>query len=107
MGFRLAGGAYQVMEPAADGSHVSDELGLRLCPAGSHLGLYELRTGARLLPVDDALRLLEETQSRVEEMQSRVARTEHELAQQQQKSAELEAEVERLRKVQKRRRQDG
>jgi Uma2 family endonuclease len=86
LGFGLVDGAYQVMQPAADGSLVSDELGLRLCPEGNHLGLYDVKTGARLLPIDDALRLLEEMQTRV---------------------AELEAEVERLRKARKKRRHNG
>jgi len=86
LGFRLAGSAHRPMKPAANGSLISDELGLRLSPEGKHLGLYDMNTGTRLLPVGDALQMLEETQTRL---------------------AQLEAELDRLRKVRKKSRKNG
>ena len=69
MGFRLKGSAYQPMQTQADGSLVSEELGLRLVPEGSNLALYDLKTGAKLLPIEEALNLLEEMQTRAAELE--------------------------------------
>src|SRR5207237_9765318 len=70
LGFRLQGSAYRPMKPEADGSLISEELGLRLVPEGTNLALYDLKTGGKLLPIEDALNLLEETQKRAAELEA-------------------------------------
>jgi hypothetical protein len=97
MGFRYVGGEYQPMVPAADGSLVSAELGLRLCPEGDYLGLYDIKTGEKLLPMEDALRLLDVTQRQIASAEERIRQAERELEKERRKSAELESQVKRLR----------
>jgi hypothetical protein len=87
LGFRFQRGDYHPMAPAADGSLISNELGLRLHPAGENLELYDRKSGARLLPIDDALRLLDETQE--------------ELQKERRRSAELLSALKRLRREKK------
>jgi len=62
-GYRLAGGRYEPLVPAADGTLTSREAGLLLTPEGARLRLRDAATGERLLwteEVDEALRAAEE-----------------------------------------------
>lgn len=52
-GFRLVGGGYQKISPAADGSLVSETLGLILQSEGDQLRLRDRATGEPLLWVDE------------------------------------------------------
>jgi hypothetical protein len=79
-GFRTVRGRSVPMKPAADGSLVSKELGLRLVPQGPMLRLIDLRTGRPVL-------------TRAERAEQERQRAEHE----RERVRELEAEVERLR----------
>jgi Uma2 family endonuclease len=113
-GFRLARGKYVELQPAEDGSLISEELGLRLLPEGIMLRLIELKTGKPVLTrAEQAARALE--QARLERRKTRAARrqaaTERQKAedekhraaeekqradQEQQRAATLAAEVQRL-----------
>jgi len=79
LGFRYVRSVYQPMIPAADGSLVSEELGLRLCPEGDYLGLYDVKTGDKLLPMEDALQLLDDTQKELQKQSRQLAELKDEL----------------------------
>jgi hypothetical protein len=79
-GHRLIGGQYVPIAADAAGALVSEQLRLRLCVEGGHLGLYRLDTGERLLTDAEALRA--EAEARQAEAEARQA---------------AEAEVARLR----------
>ena len=55
VGYRLIGGRYEPLVPAADGSLPSNELGLRLVPEGPVLRLIDMRTGQRLVDLSETL----------------------------------------------------
>jgi hypothetical protein len=103
IGYRYSRAGYQPMMPAADGSLTSDELGLRLVPEGDNLALYDLKTGEKLLAPDELSRKFDETRQLLAEVEERSHRAEEELEKERQKAAELEAELKRLRKSEKRR----
>jgi Uma2 family endonuclease len=86
-GFRTVRGRSVPMKPAADGSLVSKELGLRLVPEGTMLRLIDLKTGRPVLTRAERA----EQERRRAQLERRRARQERERAR------ELEAEVERLR----------
>jgi Uma2 family endonuclease len=67
MGYRLFKGKYQPIKTAPDGSLISKELGLRLVPEGENLALYDIKTGERLLS-------LEELHEKHAELQAEVGR---------------------------------
>jgi Uma2 family endonuclease len=67
MGYRLVKGRFKAIKTAADGSLVSKELGLRLVPEGENLAMYDLKTGERLLS-------LEELHAQNDALQAEVAR---------------------------------
>lgn len=67
-GYRLAGGEYLRMAPAADGALISEALGLRLRPEPGRLGLFDLATGERLL------RPAEMAEARVAALEAELAR---------------------------------
>ncbi len=67
MGYRLVKGRYKTIKPNADGSIRSKELGLRLVPEGRSLAMYDLKTGERLLSLD-------ELHEKHEKLQAEVAR---------------------------------
>ncbi len=54
-GFRLRGRTYRPLKPAAAGSLVSKELGLRLVPEGTLLRLIDARTGEKVLTKDERI----------------------------------------------------
>ena len=92
-GFRLRGGKYVELKPAADGSLVSKELGLRLLPEGELLRLIDLRTGQAVL-----------TRLERAEKESQRAEAERQNAEAERRRAEtLAAEVRRLRQMLNRR----
>jgi Uma2 family endonuclease len=74
-GYRLRGPRYARLKPAADGSLLSEELGLRLLAEGSMLRLLEARTGLPIWTRDEraahAARRAEEEKRRAEEEKRR------------------------------------
>jgi Uma2 family endonuclease len=70
-GFRTVKGQPVPMKPAADGSLVSRQLGLRLKPEGAMLRLIDLATGE---PVLTRLEAREQEQRRVEELKAELQR---------------------------------
>jgi Uma2 family endonuclease len=100
-GFRLVDGAYLPMEPAADGSLTSEELGLRLVPEGGMLRLIDARTGAPVLTRQEQLAQRDE---QLAQRDQQLAQRDQQLAQQQEqfdaerrRADELAAELARLR----------
>jgi Uma2 family endonuclease len=79
-GFRTVKGKPVPMRPAADGSLVSKQLGLRLVPEGEMLRLINVQTGERVLTrVERAA----EAERRAEALEAEVARLREELRRQQ------------------------
>lgn len=66
LGYRLIGGRYEALRPAADGSLPSAELGLRLRPEGMALSLVDPRTGQRLPTPPEAYRAAQEARRQAE-----------------------------------------
>jgi Uma2 family endonuclease len=83
MAYRLVGDEYEEMRYEDDGSVISAELGLRLCPEGENLALYHAQTGERLLYLDELHESLDEAHN--------------ELAEEHRRNAELQAELARLK----------
>ncbi len=79
-GFRLVNRAYVALQPAADGSLVSAQLGLRLVPEGAMLRLIDLKTGA---PIPTRQEQIEQQRQRADDEKRR--------------ADDLAAEVARLR----------
>jgi Uma2 family endonuclease len=95
-GFRFRGGKYQHLTPAADGSLLSRELGLRFVAEGFMLRPIDAKTGERLLMQQERA---DAEQERAEAEQER-AEAEQERAEAEQERAEAErkrAEAERKR----------
>jgi Uma2 family endonuclease len=78
-GFRLVKGQSVPMKPAADGSLISKELGLRLVPEGGMLRLIDLATGQ---PVPTRLERAEQERQRADALAAEVARLRAQLRQQ-------------------------
>jgi Uma2 family endonuclease len=76
-GFKLVKGQSVPMKPAADGSLVSKELGLRLVPEGEMLRLVDLKTGK---PVLTRAERAEQEKQRAEELAAEVERLRAQLA---------------------------
>jgi len=66
-GYRLAGERHEPLVPDAQGSLVSEQLGLRLCPEAGHVMLHRLDTGERLLTDAEAGRAAEAEVARLRE----------------------------------------
>jgi hypothetical protein len=81
-GFRTVRGRSVPMKPAAEGSLVSKELGLRLVPEGTMLRLIDLKTG---LPVLTRSERAEQERRRAQELQAEVERLRALLAKQRRK----------------------
>jgi Uma2 family endonuclease len=77
-GFRLQGRRYVAIPPAADGSLVSTELGLRLVPEGTMLRLIDVKTGK---PVLTRAEQAERSQQQAEALAAEVERLRAALAQ--------------------------
>jgi len=82
-GLRLAGGAYAPMAPDSAGAFTSERLGLRVFLDGWRLGLADVRTGERLLGLN--------------EVQAAASVAEAERAAAEAENARLRAEIARLR----------
>jgi Uma2 family endonuclease len=98
VGYRLIGGVYEPLMPAADGSLPSKELGLRLRPDGESLALIEMRTGERLRASDpETERALEEARARagVERQAREEARRQAEAEREAREEAQRQTEAER------------
>jgi Uma2 family endonuclease len=107
-GFRLRKGKYVELKPAADGSLISKQLGLRLVPDGERLRFVDLKTGKTLLTrleqaelaqeesAREKLRAAEERQ-RAEEERQRADDERQRADEERQRAEALAAEVERLR----------
>ncbi len=109
-GFRSVKGLARPLKPAADGSLVSKQLGLRLVPEGDLLRLYDLATGQPILTRDEqAAREHERAAQEAERAAQEAERAERERQraekekqlreQEQQQARALAAEVERLRRL--------
>jgi Uma2 family endonuclease len=70
-GFRLRKGKYVELKPAADGSLISKQLGLRLVPDGERLRFVDLKTGKTLLT---RLEQAEEERQRADSLAAEVER---------------------------------
>jgi Uma2 family endonuclease len=70
-GFRLRKGKYFELKPAADGSLISRQLGLRLVPQGELLRLVDLKTG-QIVPT--RLEKVEEERQRADSLAAEVER---------------------------------
>src|ERR1035438_1731742 len=62
MAYHLVGDEYEEMQYEDDGSVVSAELGLRLCPQGENLALYHRKSGERLLFLEEYQESLDDAQ---------------------------------------------
>ena len=66
IGYRLMGGVYEPLKPAADGSLPSNELGMRFVPKSTDLILIDMRTGRRLEDLPQTAAELENVRSELE-----------------------------------------
>lgn len=89
IGYRLIGNKYERIKPADDGSFLSNELGLRLCPEGTKLGLYDRKTGRRVPRPDEAYDTFDLVATLKEELRN--------LEEERRRNAELQAELARLK----------
>jgi hypothetical protein len=92
-GYRLTGERHELLAADSQGSLVSEQLGLRLCPEGNHLMLYRLDNGQRLLTDEEALAEAEAERAEAESRQAAEAEARR----------AAEAEVARLREELRRR----
>jgi Uma2 family endonuclease len=81
IGYRLVGKKFKRIKPRADGSLLSKELGVRIYPEGILLGIYDAKTGVKVLNPEEIFELkkegerkLEEERKKVEELQAELAR---------------------------------
>jgi Uma2 family endonuclease len=100
-GFRLRGKTYRPVKPAADGSLVSKELGLRLVPAERMLRLIDAQTGEKVLTpyelVEQAKQSAEQERQRAEQQAQRAVQAEQLAERERQERQALETELARLR----------
>jgi Uma2 family endonuclease len=101
-GHRLVGGAYELIQPEADGSLRSQEFELRLRFEDGVLAFYRLDTGERVLTAEERTRV-EAQARRAAEQRTRVEAQARHAAEQ--RAAGAEAEVARLREELARRNQ--
>ena len=77
IGYRLVAKKYQRIKPGPDGSLLSKELGLRLCPDGATLALYDSKTGERVpstAELYEAHDAAEKAKREIAELQAELAR---------------------------------
>jgi Uma2 family endonuclease len=91
IGYRLIGGEYEPLIPAADGGVLSAELGLRLVPEGEQLALIHFASGARLPVPAEAYQLLDESREQIRLAEERISQAE-ERARQAEEQARQQAE---------------
>lgn len=73
-GFRLRGGKYQPLTPAADGSLTSKELGLRLVAESFMLRLIDARTGKPILTPQEQKQRADQEKQRADALEAELAR---------------------------------
>jgi hypothetical protein len=93
-GFRTVKGKAVPMKPAADGSLVSKQLGLRLVAEGEMLRLIDMETGEPIPTKDERN---EQDRQRAAQADQRAAQERQLREQAEQRAEELEAELRRLR----------
>jgi Uma2 family endonuclease len=93
-GHRLVGGTYELIQPEADGSLLSQEFELRLRFEDSVLAFYRLDTGERVLTAEERTRV-EVQARRAAEQRTRAEAEARQAAEQ--RAAAAEAEIARLR----------
>jgi Uma2 family endonuclease len=107
-GFRTVKGKSVPMKPAADGSLVSKELGLRLVPEGAMLRLIDIHTGQPILTrterAEQEKQRAEQEKQRAEQEERRAEQEKQRAEQEKQRADELAAEVERLKAQMRRQR---
>jgi Uma2 family endonuclease len=114
-GFKSVKGKSVPMKPAADGSLVSKELGLRLVPEGEMLRLIDLKTGQPILTrseraeqekqrAEEEKQRAEQEKRRTRQEKQRAEQEKQRAEQEKQRAEDLAAEVERLRALLKSRR---
>jgi Uma2 family endonuclease len=100
-GFRLVGKKYRPIAPEADGSLVSQELGLRLVPEGTLLRLIDLATGKPVLTraerADEEQQRADKEQQRADKEQQRADKEQQRADEEKQRADALAAELARLR----------
>lgn len=97
-GYRLVGGRYRLMKPAADGSLISEVTRLTLRPEGQRLRLVDTATG-ELLPWNaEAWRKSRDEAQARREAETRAAQAEARLAEEVQARQQAEEELARLRR---------
>ncbi|MBI3823165.1 MAG: Uma2 family endonuclease [Planctomycetes bacterium] len=74
MGYRLESGRYKPIKLEADGSLISKELGLRNVPEGENLALYDVKTGERLLNLEELHEQHEAERRRNAELEAELTR---------------------------------
>jgi Uma2 family endonuclease len=97
IGYRLVAKKYQRIKPGPDGSLLSKELGLRLCPHGTKLALYDSKTGVRVQTMDELYEAAEVSQRMLDEERKRLEEEHRKLEQERRRNAELQAELARLK----------
>jgi hypothetical protein len=99
-GFRLAGGRYEPMDPASDGTLRSDGLGLILRPEAKLLRLVDPTSGEVVPTLEEAAERAEKAGKLAEEAAERAEKATRRAEEAETRLARLEAELERLRRRQ-------
>ena len=95
--YHLVGDEYEEMHYEDDGSVISAELGLRLCPEGENLALYHGKSGERLLFLEEFQESLDEAQHKLDEKEHELDEKDRELEMERRRRSELDAEIARLK----------
>jgi Uma2 family endonuclease len=95
-GFRLGKGKYAELKPAADGSLLSKQLGLRLLPEGELLRLVDLKTGQAHPTRLEKAELAQAESQRLKQLAEEAQQREQN---ERQRAEGLAAELSRLRKL--------
>ena len=96
--YRLIGGEYEPLIPAADGGVLSAELGLRLVPDGEQLALIRFQNGERLPVPAEAYQLLEEYRKELREAEQQARQAEQRINQAEQQAKQRVSEAEQQAK---------
>jgi Uma2 family endonuclease len=92
-GFRLVNGTYVALQPAADGSLTSQQLGLRLVPEGRMLRLVDANTAAAVLTRRERI---EQEQQRADDERQRADNERRRADDEKRRADQLAEEVRRL-----------
>lgn len=97
-GLRLAGGEYQPMRLAPDGSLTSRAIGISFQPQGTSLRMTDVKTGRLLLTYTEWKEKAQAAEERAEAAEERAARAEERAAEAEARARALTEEIERLRR---------